>query len=118
MTVLQGVNRGDIGETRVVQLTETDGRTVTPADLTAGIGVVTHIRLGRTRLDLPTEITVAATGVITIDLGTAPTAWLPARPAKGDWQVQYEVEFFDGSKLTFPNVGYDVLPVQDELDAP
>ena len=101
---------GDIGDTRNVTL----GGVQTLVGATA----VAHVRYladPTVIADLAATITSTTDRTVTVNLGTS-GGWLPSRPASGDWDIEVEVTFGDGSVLTFPDGDPDTLTVRDDLD--
>jgi hypothetical protein len=117
VTTLRPVKAGDIGETRTVGLRETIGTTVTAVNLSAATQVLCRLRRGRQTATLPCTILDAATGLVEVDCGTDEEYdWLPSRPDTGEWLVEFEVTYIDGTVLTWPNDGYDIIEVFSDLD--
>lgn len=116
MTILVPAKAGDVRDVRTIRLDDKVGDTTTPFDLTNASSVRALVRLKGTKAVLAGAVTDAVGGIVEIQLGIAPTDWLPARPKAGDWQFEVEVTFNDGTILTWPAYGYDTLEVFYDLD--
>ena len=111
MTTLIEAVAGDIGDTRNVSL-------LGVVNLTAAASVVSHVKYAGTTDTLTAAIDGdGSAGTITVDLGTLVGHWLPAGPAVGNWQIEHQVTFNDGSILTWPNDddSPDYLPVRAQI---
>ncbi len=109
MTCLQPAKAGDSGDTRIVRL---DGI----ADLSTVSSIAVYVKQKRAKATLTATVLDSAARTITVNLGVAPTDWLPAGPARGGWSIEYEVTMTNGNIITWPNSGYDSIQVFTDLD--
>lgn len=93
--------RGDVKDTIVAQL----GGIADLSTATDVIGIITQD--GETFSQLDGSVSDAASSQVTISLA----AWLPTA-AEGDWWIEYEVTFGDGSSKTWPERGQDRIHVR------
>lgn len=89
---------GDVGDYRDMILNGVD-------DLTTVTHIEAHVTKGSTVATLEASVVDAIDRQIRIELGSEPTDWLPAGPDTGEWLGQVEVEFSDGTELTWPAGG-------------
>lgn len=99
---------GDIGDTITVTL----GGIVTLDAVTA---VEAHVwTKGVAPVVLDAAVLDAAACTIEVELGGV-AGWL-ATAAYGRWSIEYELTFADGSKLTWPQMGSDLIVVRPDYD--
>lgn len=111
-TILKRCHLGDVSDKRTLTLGGVD-------DLTAASSLRAHVYLREkdTTAELDVAILDANARTVELNLGDA-GGWLPLRPHPGDWRVQVEVTFGDGTILTWPNdesPGSVILPVVEEF---
>ncbi len=109
MTCLQPAKAGDSGDTRIVRL---DGI----ADLSTVASVAAFVKQKRLKATLTASVLDVTDRTITVHLGVAPSGWLAARPAKGEWEIEYQVTMTNGDIITWPNQGHDSIHVYADLD--
>ena len=115
MSHLQPCVRGDIGDTRTVQLAGV-------SDLSGVTAIEAHVWIAANRAATAATLTATVTDpvlrTITVQLGVDPaTGWLPAVATAGEWSVEYDLTF-GTTRLTFPNGPPDTITVRDSGDPP
>lgn len=115
-TIIKAAKAGDVGDVRLLQLVDVTDGVESIVDLTNAASVRVIVRK-HTAVVLSASVSGDPTnGTISVDLGTAPGDWLPAEPRAGNWKWESEVTYNSGDIITYPNDGYDVIPVIDDLD--
>jgi Rib/alpha/Esp surface antigen-like repeat protein len=83
-----------------------------PVDITAALDLRFHMRpIGEAGLTIDARASVidAAEGVVKYD-------WLPEDTAvPGRYEAEVEVTYTDGSVETFPNGGYEIITIVDDV---
>ena len=97
------VVQGDINDTIVVILSGVQ-------DLTTVTNVVGVLVNRISRVTVPATVTSAVARTVTIALGGG-SGWL-ATATDGAWQLETQVTWGDGTKLTWPAQGTDVVNVR------
>lgn len=104
MTKFHTAVTGDIQDFRTAVLSGIE-------DLTNVSAIETHIwQHGTTPVTLTTAVLVAADRTIRFQLGDD-EGWLATEATPGNWLVEYQLTFLDGTVLTWPQTP-DVLPVR------
>lgn len=106
VSVIDPCKSGDVLDTRTIALTNVTATGTPTADC-----YVQHVE-GGTVETLATTRTSLTPLTFEVALGT----WLSDGPTVGHWNVELEVTFDDGSKLTYPNSGFDTIEVIADLN--
>lgn len=93
---LNSCHAGDVNDRRIVILNGVDSL----LSFSSGIA---NIQRNGVSADLVVSVVDPVKRIVQINLGVAPTDWLPSRPALGTWIGQLEITFGDGTILTWPS---------------